>query len=89
MGYAIGGDGIQEFLIDVPAECGIILALDGNHGLKGFERLDGTLEADRSRCNFVFRGCLGHDRADQVVRQDMRPNLLPYKFRCFAPSKSS
>ena len=46
-----------------------MIALYRNHGLERFERLQRSLEADRSRCHHVFAGSLGHDRADQIVGQ--------------------
>ena len=46
IGHSMGRDGMKQLLVEVPAEVGVVLAEDGNHGLKGFESLDGALEAD-------------------------------------------
>jgi hypothetical protein len=62
-----------------------MLALDGNHRLEAFHRLNGSLEVDRSRFDAVFCCGLGYDRAVEIVGQDMRPDLLPNQFRCLAP----
>ena len=77
-------DGIQQLLVKAIAKCRVMLALDGNHRLEGFQRLDRTLEADRTRVDAMFRRGLGHDRTDEVVGQDMCPYFLPNQFRCFA-----
>ena len=61
-----------------------MLALDGNHRPEGFQRLDRSLEADRSRFDAVFACGLSHDRPDEIVGQEMRPDLLAYKFRRLA-----
>ena len=61
-----------------------MFALDGDHRLEGFQRLDRSLEADRSRFDAVFAGGLGDDRADEIVGQDVRPDFLPDQFRCLA-----
>jgi hypothetical protein len=52
-------DGIQQLLVKAIAECRVILALDGNLRLEGFQRLDRTLETDRPRVDAVFRRGLG------------------------------
>ncbi len=54
-----------------------MLALDSNHWLEGFQRLNRALEADRSRFDAVFGCGLSHDRTDEIVGQDMRPEFLP------------
>lgn len=48
--------------------------------LKGIERLHGALEADGTRLNLVLNGRLRHDRSNEVIRQNMRPDLFAYQF---------
>ena len=74
----------SKLLVEDPAECRVVFALQSNHWLEGFERLHRSFEADRSWFDAVFACGLRHDRADQIVGQDMRPEFLPDQFRCFA-----
>ena len=46
IGDSVGCDGIEQLLVEMDAEGRVVLALESNHGLEGFERLDRTLEAD-------------------------------------------
>jgi hypothetical protein len=62
-----------------------VVALDRDHRLKGRQRLDRSLEADRSWADTVFDGGLGHDGSDEVVAQQVRPDFFADEFRCFAP----
>lgn len=52
--------------------------------LKRFQDLERCLETDGSRCNAISAGRLSHDRVDQVVRQDVGPDLLADKLRRLA-----
>lgn len=61
-----------------------MLSSDRNQRVEGFQRLDRPLETDRSRFDAVFGGGLSHDRTDQIVGQNVRPEFLPDKFRCLA-----
>jgi len=61
-----------------------MLALESDHGLEGFERLNRSLETDRSRLDVVFDGRLSRDRTYEIVSQNMRPQFLADKFRCLA-----
>src|SRR5262249_28833302 len=56
------------------------MCLLADHWLKGIQHLERRLETDGSRRDFVVACRLSHDRTDQVVRQDVRPNLLADKF---------
>src|SRR5215472_12164689 len=56
------------------------MCLLADHWLKGLQHLERRLETDGSRRDFVLACRLSHDRTDQVVRQDVRPNLLADKF---------
>jgi len=62
----------------------ITVALDGEERLERFQRLDRTLEADRSRLNTVLGRRLSHDGADEVVSQNVSPELPPHQIRRFA-----
>ena len=84
IGDAVVGDRIEQVLVEDLAEGRVVFALESNHRLKGFERLDRSLEADRSRFDAVFGCGLSHDRADEIVGQDVRPDFLPDQFRCLA-----
>ena len=59
--------------------------LQRDHRLKRFQGLDGTLEAERTRFKMVFVRRLSEDRANEVVRQDMCPQLLADQFGSLAP----
>src|SRR5689334_12251725 len=56
------------------------MCLLADHRLKGLQHLERRLETDGSRRDFVLACRLSHDRTDQVVSQDVRPNLLADKF---------
>src|SRR5262249_5591857 len=71
-------------LVNLHAENTDMLALHRDHRLEGFERLDRSLEPDRSRLDAMFCCSLSYNRADEVVGQDMRPQFLPDEFRGFA-----
>jgi hypothetical protein len=78
------GDRIEQVLVEDLAEGRVVFALESNHWLEGFERLDRSLEADRSWLDAVFGCRLSRDRTDEIVGQDMRPEFLPDKFWCLA-----
>ncbi len=46
IGDAMDRDGVKQLLVEVHADCQVMLALESNHWLEGFERLDRSLEAD-------------------------------------------
>jgi len=50
-----------------------------DHWLKGLERLDHSLEADRPGLDAVPGRRLSRDRTDEIVSQNMCPDLLPDK----------
>ena len=77
-------NGLEQVSIQLLAVRESAISLAGNHGLKGFESLKRCLEADGSWGNGMLDGGLGHDGADQVVSQHMRPNLLPNELGSFA-----
>ena len=73
----VGSDGIKDLLVEVHTERSVTFTLEGNQRLEGIQCLDHSFEADRSRFHIVFAGRLSDDRADQIIREDMRPDLLP------------
>ncbi len=76
IGDSVTSNGVQQVLVEGDAEGGIAMALASIHRLKGFQRLQRTFEADGARFNLVPCGGLRHEGANQVVRQDLRPELL-------------
>ena len=77
-------DGIEELLVQLSAVHSITVPLDGEERLECFQRLDRTLKADRSRLNAVLGRRLSHNGADEVVSQNVSPELLPHQVWCLA-----
>ena len=77
-------DGVEQLLVEDGAERGVTASLKVDQRLKRFQRLERPFEADRSRLHAVLRRRLGHDRADEIVGQDVRPDLLADEFRRLA-----
>ena len=71
-------------LIEAHAECRVAFAHDINRWLKPLQRLERAFETDRSRLDVVLGCRLGHDRSDEIVGEDVRPNLIANKFRRLA-----
>ena len=84
IGDAVRGDGSEHLLIERLSVLDPTVCLLGDHRLKGLQDLERRLEADRSRRDSFLACRLGHDRADQVVGQDVRPDLLADQFRRLA-----
>ena len=84
IGNTVAGDRIEQLFVELLAECCVVFALERDHWLEGFERLDRSLEADRSRFNAVSGCSLSDNCSDEIVRQDVRPDFFPDKLRCFA-----
>jgi hypothetical protein len=76
IGDSVLGDGPQHLLIQGFQVFDSTMCLLADHGLKGHQHLERRLETDGSRRDSVLAGRLSHDRTDQVVSQDVRPNLL-------------
>ena len=55
------------------------VGLVSNHGLESLEDLNRRLETDGPWCNAMLARCLSHDRSNQVVGQDVRPDFLADK----------
>ncbi len=51
-------------------------ALEIDQGLKRFQRLKGSFEANRARLDVVLDCGLRHDRPDEIVGEYVRPNFL-------------
>jgi len=81
---SVFGNGIEQAMVEDLAEGRVVLTSEGNHGLKGFERLKCSLETDRSRFDAMFGSGLCRDRSDEVVGQDVRPEFLPDQLWCLA-----
>jgi hypothetical protein len=52
--------------------------------LEGFQNLYGSLEADCGRLDVRSNRSLGHDRADEIVGQDVCPNCVADQLRRFS-----
>ena len=61
-----------------------MFSLHGDHWLEGFQCLHGVLEAEGPRRCVMLCRCLSHDRANEIVREHMRPDLFTHQFRSFA-----
>ena len=57
--------------------CPVAVTLNGEERLKRLQRLDRALEADCSWLDAVLGRGLSNDRADEVVSQNVSPDLLP------------
>jgi hypothetical protein len=77
---ALQGDGFQDLHVQGFSMSGTTMGLVHNQWLKGFENLKSCFETDGARQNSMLGGCLSHDRANQVVRQDVCPYLLADEF---------
>lgn len=60
----------------------VVIALTVDQRLEGFQGLKRALEADRSRLDSMVDCSLSHDRADEVIGEDARPDFLVNKLRC-------
>ena len=84
IGHAVQHNGIQQLFIEVLAKSSATMPLKVNQRLKRLQRLQGTLEADRARLDVVPECGLSHDRPDQVVCQDVRPDFFANQLGCLA-----
>ena len=76
---SVDDDGIKQLFVEALPERGVALSLHGDHRLKGFQCLDRAFEADRARLNAVLRCRLGNDCADEVIGQNVCPDLLTHQ----------
>ena len=53
-------------------------------GLKDFQRLNRSFKAYRPRLDIVANRGLRHDRADEIIGEDVRPHFLANEFWRFA-----
>ena len=80
IGNSVTGDAPKHVVVELGAKRPIVLSSKGDHRLKSFQCLECSFEADGARVD-AYSGCgLGHDRADQIVSQDMCPYLLAHEF---------
>jgi len=77
----VSNDGVEQVLVEMIAEHSVMPALHGYHRLKRFQRLNRSLEADRPWFEAMLARGLSDDGADQVVGQDMGPDLLSHELR--------
>ena len=77
-------DSVEELLVQVPPMRPVTVTLNGEERLKRFQRLDRAFEANRSWLDAVFGRGLSNDRADEVVSQNVSPDLFSYQLRRFA-----
>ena len=80
----MGCDGVEQLLVESPAECRVTITLERNQWLERFECLDRSLEADRPWFDTVFAGRLGEDGANEIVSQNVRPDFLSHRLRRLA-----
>jgi hypothetical protein len=68
------------------AELKVVVALDRDHRLEGRQRLNRSVETDRSRVDTVFDGCLtgiglvGRDVDHSFRRRGSNPTATYYRF---------
>ena len=84
IGDSMRRDSVEQLIIETLAARPAAIALHGNQRLKGFQRLNGAFEADGARFEAMLGGGLRDDGADEIVRENMRPDFLPHEFRRLA-----
>ena len=77
-------DSVEELLVQVPPMCPVAVSLNGEERLKRLQRLDRALKADSSWLDAVLGRRLSHDRAYEVVSQNVSSDFLPHKLRRLA-----
>jgi hypothetical protein len=75
----MSSDGVEQPIIECSAARRAAVILRGDQRLKGFQRLNCALEADRSWLDAVFCCSLSDDRADEIVSNNVRPDLLSHQ----------
>ena len=83
----MSGDRVEKLLVEMDSVRTITVTLRGDQWLKRFQCLNGALEADGARFDVVLVGGLRDDDADEIVSQDVCPDLLPHEFRRLATSR--
>jgi len=76
----MGSHSVEQLVIEMESVRRVTITLRGDQRLKRFQCLDRSLEADRSRLDVVLGRRLSHNRADQVIREEVRPDFLPHEF---------
>ena len=81
---AMNSNRVKQLLVKAPTKRSVAVPTKGDRRLEGFQRLNRSFEAHRARFDAMFCRGLSHDRPDEIVGEDVRPNLLPHQFRRFA-----
>ena len=81
---AVKCDGVEQLLVEGGTERRATASLKVNQRLKRFQRLQRPFEADRPRLHSVLRRRLRHDRADEIVGENVRPDFFVDEFRRLA-----
>ena len=84
MPHTMERDGSEQLLVKVRTESTIAMFMKIDQRLKCFQRLESAFETNRSWLDVVSDRGLRHDRANQIVRQNMCPDFLANEFRRFA-----
>jgi hypothetical protein len=77
VGHAVCRNGIEQLFVKLPAELSVTPALQGDQWLESLQGLERSFETDRTRLDGVFNRNLSHDRADEIVGQNVGPEFLP------------
>ena len=85
IGNAVKCDGIEQLLVEDSAERGVAASSKVEQRPKRLQRLQGSFEADRARLHALLRRRLRHDRADEIVGEDVRPDFFVDEVRRLAP----
>ena len=80
IGNSVTGDAPKHVVVELCAKRPVVLSSKGDHWLKSFQCLECSFETDGARVDAYSSCGLGHDRADQIVSQDMCPYLLAHEF---------
>jgi hypothetical protein len=75
--HAMSRDGTQLVLIQAQSRSSVSGSRKLQQGLKCFQRLPGTLEADQAGHEAVRGRSLSDQDADEIVSQHVRPDFLP------------
>ena len=79
VGNDLKHDRIEQGLVELGAVLFAAAHLEGDQQLEGLQGLKCSFEANRSRLDVVCVGGLRHDRADEIVGQDVCPDFLTHE----------
>ena len=80
----MAGDAIKQLFIENHSKRAASMVLVINQSLKLFEKLEGSFEANGSRLDVMLARRLSHNRANEIVGQDVRPDFFAHQFRRLA-----